>query len=179
MQEVQFTGLAGTDCESSFIQGVLAQATQLQKVALSFDPRFRLCNRIDCSKFIPCGGGTWVCHEPSLSCEWNFDPIHKWIKYLYCSEIVWVITAQSLVISRDDLLHGDSYQYRAAQGMNTWSRSIEQVLPPYFFDELMGGTKNPHLIICYLTYLVAFCRYLVEWAFFVHGSSFWGRQSAS
>jgi hypothetical protein len=32
---------------------VLAHATQLQKVALSFDPRFRLYNMIDGSRFIP------------------------------------------------------------------------------------------------------------------------------
>ena len=77
IQEVRFLGACRTDCESSFIQGVLAHATQLQKAALNFDPRFRLYNMIDGSRFIPCGSGTWVCHDPSSSYEWNSHPIHK------------------------------------------------------------------------------------------------------
>ena len=49
-----------------------------------------------------------------------------------------------------------------------WMHDLDQMskFSPFFFDESMRGVKSPHLIICYHIYLVAFCSYLAEWAFF-------------
>jgi hypothetical protein len=41
--------------------------------------------------------------------------------------------------------------YKREQGMNASSRFIEQVLPLFFYES-MGGTRSPHLMMCYHTY---------------------------
>lgn len=78
IEEVEFRGLVGTECERWFMRQVIAHAMHLQKVTLSLNPMCRLPEEDDkyfrSSEFIPGGGGTWICHDPGLSYEWKPDP---------------------------------------------------------------------------------------------------------
>lgn len=48
-------------------------------MALIFYPKFNKNNMIEGFRIVPCSGGTgtWICQDPSLSFEWNSDPIHN------------------------------------------------------------------------------------------------------
>ncbi|KAG0527827.1 hypothetical protein BDA96_06G266600 [Sorghum bicolor] len=74
--EVEFMGLAGTECELWFMESMLTSTTQLQKGTISFDPKSSLKNRIHAFERIPPlqDNGMWTCcHEPYLSLEWKLS----------------------------------------------------------------------------------------------------------
>ncbi|OEL29299.1 hypothetical protein BAE44_0009683 [Dichanthelium oligosanthes] len=55
-----FTGLAGTDCELSFMQVMLRSTTQLRKATISFDPEYMMKSTRDAIELIPApDGGNW------------------------------------------------------------------------------------------------------------------------
>ncbi|CAL5069973.1 unnamed protein product [Urochloa decumbens] len=75
LQEVEFMGLAGTDCELRFMQAVLRTSTQLQKVTVSFDPEYMMKSGRDAIALIPpLRGGKWTPRSAYLSYEWKYCP---------------------------------------------------------------------------------------------------------
>ncbi|RLN16766.1 hypothetical protein C2845_PM02G43280 [Panicum miliaceum] len=70
LQEAEFRGLTGTDCELRFLQRVLASAADLQKVVVTFSARYRLEDRRDGFILALLGAaGTWTTACPDASCQ--------------------------------------------------------------------------------------------------------------
>lgn len=70
LQEAEFRGLTGTDCELRFLQRVLASAADLQKVVVTFSARYRLEDRRDGFILALLGtAGTWTTAYPDASCQ--------------------------------------------------------------------------------------------------------------
>ncbi|KAL6636657.1 hypothetical protein ACP70R_024229 [Stipagrostis hirtigluma subsp. patula] len=76
LQEAEFTGLTGMDCEFRFLQFVLASTTKLQKVGVSFKPNCFQEGRSDDLALRLLGSGTWTaCCDAYRQCyEWRPCP---------------------------------------------------------------------------------------------------------
>ncbi|KAL6893808.1 hypothetical protein ACP4OV_007906 [Aristida adscensionis] len=73
LQEAEFRGLTGTECELQFLQVVLASATNVQKVLASFGTQYCLTTqRVDDFRRRLLGCGTWTrCRDACQSYEWR------------------------------------------------------------------------------------------------------------
>jgi hypothetical protein len=74
LREVEFKKLVGTDCEFWFIQSILARETGIQKVTISFDPRYWLKDNKDAFKLVTplLEGGLWTtCNDTNLLYKWK------------------------------------------------------------------------------------------------------------
>ena len=68
LQEAEFTGFAGIDCELWFIEAMLASAKRIHKVAISFNPYYRLPpGKIDVFERLLLGGGMWTSHRDTYT----------------------------------------------------------------------------------------------------------------
>ncbi|CAN6179217.1 unnamed protein product [Urochloa humidicola] len=73
LQEVEVTGLTGTDCELRFMKTVLASAKRLHKVDVSFYPECQHQDKMDAFERMLLGEGMWTSHrgEHKLTCLSN------------------------------------------------------------------------------------------------------------
>lgn len=67
LQEAEFTGLIGIDCEVWFIKAMLASAKRLQKVAISFNPYWLPRGKMDAFERLLLGGGMWTSHRDTYT----------------------------------------------------------------------------------------------------------------
>ncbi|KAJ1254307.1 hypothetical protein BS78_K091300 [Paspalum vaginatum] len=67
LQEVEFTGLTGTDCELWLMKAMLTSAKKLHKVDISFHPDFcQNKGKIDAFEHMLHGEGMWTSHRDTL-----------------------------------------------------------------------------------------------------------------
>ncbi|OEL32762.1 hypothetical protein BAE44_0006218 [Dichanthelium oligosanthes] len=63
LQEVELTGLTGSDCELWFMKAVLTSAKRLRKVAISFNRNCRHTNKMDTFERMLLDEGMWTSHR--------------------------------------------------------------------------------------------------------------------
>ncbi|KAL6636648.1 hypothetical protein ACP70R_024220 [Stipagrostis hirtigluma subsp. patula] len=72
LQEAEFIGFAGTECELRFLQFVLASAKDLRKLVVRFNVEYSLVGRRENVERMLLEGGTWAtCCDGNESYEWR------------------------------------------------------------------------------------------------------------
>ncbi|KAL6651374.1 hypothetical protein ACP70R_010299 [Stipagrostis hirtigluma subsp. patula] len=74
LQEVEYTGLVGTDCDIKFLEFLLSSATQLRQASVSFDQKSELMgNRSNFFELTPrVGNRVWTaCPDAHLTYRWK------------------------------------------------------------------------------------------------------------
>ncbi|KAL6636655.1 hypothetical protein ACP70R_024227 [Stipagrostis hirtigluma subsp. patula] len=76
LEEAEFRGLTGTDCELRFLQSVLASTTGLQMVTINFNSNYCLNGRKEDFQIMLLGDGTWTAYhdDDDQWYEWRPSP---------------------------------------------------------------------------------------------------------